>query len=448
MPRQGLALAVLLAASFTLAVDFSILNVALPVIGADVGARPRPPAVDRDHLRALRGRPHAAVRAHRRPVRAPAPVPGRDGAAGRRPSLAGGLASAPWLLLAARAGQGLATAAVIPAALSLLTTTFAEGPLRERALGLNGALMAAGFTTGAVLGRTADRRARAGAGRSSSTSPSPRSCSRRWLRGAPLVLVESRPHVRPRLDPLGAVLVTLALLALVFGLSEREWAPVAAAALLLGAFVAVEARVTEPLVPLAHPAPAQRRGRQRRPGLLAFATETGLVFLLTLYLQEILGYSPLATGAAFAMLGAGTVLGGLLGPRVIAAVGARRALAGAVPRPGRGDAPARWRSGPTAPGSRRCWWRCSPAASPTWSRATSPDPHRRLHGRRHLGPAGSRARARDRVDVDEPAGRHHARDPGRVRDRHRAGRTCSTGSRSRSPPSAPSASRPRSYSAL
>ena len=63
-----------------------------------------------------------------------------------------GWRATPWLLLAARAGQGLATAAVIPAALSLLTTTFAEGPLRERALGLNGALMAAGFTTGAVLG--------------------------------------------------------------------------------------------------------------------------------------------------------------------------------------------------------------------------------------------------------------------------------------------------------
>ena len=65
-------------------------------------------------------------------------------------------------------------------------------------------------------------------------------------------------------------------------------------------------------------------------GLLAFATETGLVFALTLYLQDVLDYSALATGAAFAVLGAGTVLGGMLGPRVIARIGARRALAGGL----------------------------------------------------------------------------------------------------------------------
>ena len=67
-------------------------------------------------------------------------------------SVAGGLADTPAVLIAARVAQGLATAAVAPAALALLTTSFPEGPLRERALGLNGALMAAGFTTGAILG--------------------------------------------------------------------------------------------------------------------------------------------------------------------------------------------------------------------------------------------------------------------------------------------------------
>ena len=56
------------------------------------------------------------------------------------------------MLIAARVAQGLATAAVTPAALSLLTTSFPEGPVRDKALGLNGALMAAGFTTGAILG--------------------------------------------------------------------------------------------------------------------------------------------------------------------------------------------------------------------------------------------------------------------------------------------------------
>ena len=61
-------------------------------------------------------------------------------------------------------------------------------------------------------------------------------------------------------------------------------------------------------------------------GVLAFATETSLVFLLTLYLQEVLGFSALAAGLSFAVLGLGTVLGGLLGPRVISALGSRKAI--------------------------------------------------------------------------------------------------------------------------
>jgi predicted MFS family arabinose efflux permease len=65
-------------------------------------------------------------------------------------------------------------------------------------------------------------------------------------------------------------------------------------------------------------------------GLIAFATETGLVFLLTLYLQRELGYSPLGAGLAFAVLGAGTVIGGVLAPRVIGATSARAAIAGGL----------------------------------------------------------------------------------------------------------------------
>ena len=328
MPRPRLALAVLLAASFTLAVDFSILNVALPVIGADVG-------LGLSHLQwiatsfalcaagftLLFGR-IADLFGRRRLFLAGMALLAAS-------SLVGGVADSPALLLAARAGQGLATAAVIPAALSLLTTAFAEGPLRERALGLNGALMAAGFTTGAVLGGLLTD-----------------ALSWRWaffvnvlvavavLALAPFVLPESRAAGRDaaggsrRVDIAGALLVTLALLALVYGIVEEPVALLAATALLV-AFVAVEARVAEPLVPL--------RVLRRRTvafgnlaGLLAFATETGLVFALTLYLQDVLGYSALATGAAFAVLGAGTVLGGMLGPRVIARVGARRAVAGGL----------------------------------------------------------------------------------------------------------------------
>src|SRR5690606_17281461 len=116
-------------------------------------------------------------------------------------------------MLAARAGQGIATAMVTPAALSLMTTMFPEGPARSRALGLNGALMAAGFTTGAVLGGVLTG-----------------TVSWRWaffvnvavaavvVVVAPFVLSDTRDGQRPRLDTAGAVTVTLALVALVLGI--------------------------------------------------------------------------------------------------------------------------------------------------------------------------------------------------------------------------------------
>jgi EmrB/QacA subfamily drug resistance transporter len=328
--RDRLALAVLLTASFTLAVDFSILNVALPAVGADVG-------FSLEHLQwiatsfalcaagftLLFGR-IADLFGRRRMFLGGIAVLGLA-------SLAGGLADTPWVLLAARVAQGLATAAVTPAALSLLTTSFPEGPLREKALGLNGALMAAGFTTGAILGGVLTDL-----------------LTWRWaffinvgvaavvLAVAPAVLAEGRPERRPKLDVPGALTVTLALLSVVYGLTragETSWGDAQAygsllvGAVLLVAFWFVEQRVAQPLVSL-H---VLRRGTVRwgnLAGLLAFATETSVVFLLTLYLQKVLGYSPLGAGLAFAVLGAGTVIGGIAGPRVIGAVGSRDALIG------------------------------------------------------------------------------------------------------------------------
>ena len=184
--------------------------------------------------------------------------------------------------------------------------------------------MAAGFTTGAILGGVLTDL-----------------LSWRWaffinvavaagvLRSlAPGLLSETRPARRPTLDVPGAMTVTSALLAVVYGLTQAgsgSWSDMQAyGSLLLGLRVAaglfwtIEKRVTQPLVPIWF---------MRRPairwanlaGLLAFATETSVVFLLTLYLQKVLGYSPLAAGLSFAVLGIGTVLGGVLGPRVIGA---------------------------------------------------------------------------------------------------------------------------------
>ncbi|SBU89265.1 drug resistance transporter, EmrB/QacA subfamily [Streptomyces sp. Ncost-T6T-1] len=326
--HQKLVLALLLGSQFMIAVDFSILNVALPVVGEGLGFSlaglqwiATSFALAAAGFTLLFGRVADLVGRKNLFVGGMA-VLGLS-------SVLGGLATSPEVLLTARVLQGLATAAVIPAGLALLTTAFKEGPLRERALGLNGALMSAGFTAGAILGGLLTDL-----------------LSWRWaffinvpvaalvVMLAPSVITDSRPEKRPKLDVPGAVAVTGGLLLLVLGLTragETGWArpatlaALAAGAVLLAAFVRIEQRAAAPLVPI--------RVLKRRSvvwgntaGLIAFATETSLVFLLTLYLQEVLGHSALATGLAFGVLGAGTVVGGVLGGRAVGRFGNRRAI--------------------------------------------------------------------------------------------------------------------------
>ncbi|WP_254874928.1 MULTISPECIES: MFS transporter [unclassified Streptomyces] len=326
--HQKLVLALLLGSQFMIAVDFSILNVALPVVGEGLGFSlaglqwiATSFALAAAGFTLLFGRVADLVGRKNLFVGGMA-VLGLS-------SVLGGLATSPEVLLTARVLQGLATAAVTPAGLALLTTAFKEGPLRERALGLNGALMSAGFTAGAILGGLLTDL-----------------LSWRWaffinvpvaalvVILAPSVITDSRPEERPKLDVPGAVAVTGGLLLLVLGLTragETGWtrpatlATLAAGAVLLVAFVRIEQRAAAPLVPI--------RVLKRRSvvwgntaGLIAFATETSLVFLLTLYLQEVLGHSALATGLAFGVLGAGTVVGGVLGGRAVGRFGNRRAI--------------------------------------------------------------------------------------------------------------------------
>ncbi|MFF0461819.1 MFS transporter [Streptomyces mexicanus] len=326
--RLKVVLAVLLVAQFMLAVDFSILNVALPEIGDSLGFSlanlqwiATAFALCAAGFTLFFGRIGDLVGRKRIFLAGLAVL----GAA----SLLGGLATSPTVLIVARVAQGLATAAVTPAGLSLLTTSFPEGPLREKALGLNGALMSAGFTTGAILGGILTDL-----------------LSWRWsffinvpvalavLLVAPAVIKESRPETRPRLDLPGALSVTLGLLGIVYGLTqagEHGWtygpalAALLAGAALLALFSFVERKVAEPLVPL--------RVLRRRTvawgniiGLLAFVTETSLVYLLTLYLQKTLGFSALTAGVSFGVLGLGTVAGGMLAPKVIARTSTLTAL--------------------------------------------------------------------------------------------------------------------------
>ncbi|WP_049562582.1 MFS transporter [Nonomuraea sp. SBT364] len=326
--RLKVTLAVLLVAQFMLAVDFSILNVALPRIGDGLGFS----LANLQWIATSFALPAAGFTL----------LFGRIGdLIGRRriflgsitllgvASLAGGLAPTAELLIAARVAQGLATAAATPAGLALLTTSFAEGPLRRKALALNGALMSAGFTTGAILGGVLTDL-----------------LSWRWaffinvpvalavVLIAPVVIQESRPAVRPKIDLPGAVSVTLGLLALVYGLTqagEHGWThPTTLAGLLSGAallvvFAVVERRAAQPLVPL-HVLKKRTVAWGNLLGLLAFVTETSLVYLLTLYMQKTLGFSALAAGIAFTVLGLGTVTGGLLASRAIARTSAPAVL--------------------------------------------------------------------------------------------------------------------------
>ncbi|MFD9735491.1 MFS transporter [Umezawaea sp. NPDC059074] len=327
--RQKTILVLLLGAQFMVSADFSILNVAIPVIGNSLGF-------------ALENFQWIAT-AFALASAGTTLVFGRVAdIAGRRKmlllgmgllvvaSLVGGLASTPTLLLAARVAQGLATGIVIPAGMSLLTTSFPEGPLRDRALGLNGALLSAGFTVGAVLGGVLTGVA-----------------SWRWaflinvpvglivLLLAPAVLTESKAAVRTKIDVPGAVAVSLGLVALVFGISTlgaRGWGDstgllsLAAAVVLFVAFVFIELRVESPLAPI-RILTRSTVSWGNLGGLVSFTMETSAIFLMTLYLQEVLGYSALSAGLAFAVMGVTSFIGGIVAPRVIGRFGSPAALA-------------------------------------------------------------------------------------------------------------------------
>lgn len=331
-PRDGLVLFVLCAAQFMVALDFSVLNVALPVLGADLGM----------NQSALQW----AVTAFALPSGGFLLLFGRAGDlfGRRRLFLAGlalfGLASLlatfawdPASFLAGRALQGVGAAAIVPTGMSLLTTTFPEGPQRDRALGISGTLLSLGFTVGMVLGGvltdTLGWRSTMGLLALFALSVLPL---------APGLLPESRTPDRPRLDVPGAVTVTGGLLALIYALStaaDRGFGgtdvivTLVAGVVLLAAFGYIESRAAAPLVSL----PMLRRSTVawgNLGGLVTFSMMSTVVFVLTLYLQEILGLSAFETGLVFGVQGVLSVLAGTYASRVIGRFGARRTLVGSL----------------------------------------------------------------------------------------------------------------------
>ncbi|MFE7541220.1 MFS transporter [Streptomyces platensis] len=326
--RAQLILLLLCGAQFIIALDFSILNVALPVLGRDLG-------MDQADLQ-------WAVTAFALPSGGFLLLCGRIADLfGRRrlfliglglftaASVLAALAWSPAVFLAGRALQGLGAAIIVPTGMSLLTTTFAEGPQRERALGISGTVLSTGFTIGMVLGGVMTD----GLGwRSTMGLLSVAGVAVLVL--APLLLTESRHPERPRIDVPGAVTVTGGLLSLIYALSTAAeqgfgrpdvLVTLLAGVGLLAAFVVVESRAAQPLVSL----PMLRRRTVawgNLAGLTTFAMMSTVIFLLTLYLQEVLRLSPFHTGLVFGVQGVVSAFAGLVAPKVIGRLGARRTL--------------------------------------------------------------------------------------------------------------------------
>jgi len=300
-PRRWIALALLSVTQFLVVLDASIMNIALPAIGRELGATTQTLSwVINAYVLAfggllLLGGRLADLLGRRRVLIAGLLV---FGAA----SLAGGLAGGTDQLIAARALQGLGAAALAPAALSLVTGLFAEGRERNRALGVWGAVAGSGGVAGVLLGGVL-------------TS----ALGWEWVLFvnvpvvvvaallAPRLLPESRrPSNGARLDVVGAVTVTAGTVAGVYALVQAPsagWSSVrtlgllAAAAALLAAFVVVERRVADPLLPLDVFRSASVRGANAAMIGLS-AAMFGLFFVLSLYLQQVLGYSAVRAGVS------------------------------------------------------------------------------------------------------------------------------------------------------
>lgn len=326
-PRAVLAAACV--AQFVFALDMAVMNVALPAIRTALGFAP----VDLSwvvHVYALAfggflllGGRACDLYGRRRMFVLGLTVFGLC-------SLAGGIAQAPWQLVAARAGQGLGAAAAAPASLALLTTTFTEGRARVRALGVWSAMNAAGGALGVLAGGVLTEYA-----------------GWRWVMLVNLpfvaltlalvpagVAAHARTGPRERMDVPGALLATAGFGLLVFGVVRTDavgWtapatlARLAAAALLLAAFAAVETRVRAPLVRL-----GLLRGRWVAGAnlivFLAAAGQFAAFYFVSLYMQQVLHMGAAETGLAFLPFSAGVVLGTLLATRVAGNRSPRAAL--------------------------------------------------------------------------------------------------------------------------
>jgi EmrB/QacA subfamily drug resistance transporter len=227
-------------------------------------------------------------------------------------SLAGGLAQSEAWLLIARAVQGMGAAIISPAALSILTTTFAEGGERNKALGVWGAVAGAGGAAGVLLGGILT----SGLGWEWVLFVNvPIGLAAAFM--APRILLES--HAREEgasFDLPGAITVTAGLSLLVYALvdtvnagwgSTATLAKLAGAAVLLVAFLLIERREAHPLMPFSIFRLRTLRG-SNVVGLLIGMSLFSMFFFISLYVQGVLGYTPIKAGLAYLPLAIGIIL--------------------------------------------------------------------------------------------------------------------------------------------
>ena len=238
-------------------------------------------------------------------------------------SALGGFSTSFTMLLFARVLQGSFGALLAPAALAMLTTTFTDPSERGRAFGIYGAIAGGGGAIGLLLGGVLTSYA-----------------SWRWtlfvnlaigavaIAGAAILLSNSRAANRPRLDLPGAITATAGLFALVYGFSHAEttsWgntytiASLVASAVLLTIFVAIERRVSQPLLPL-RIVVDRNRGGAFIAVFTSMAAQFGMFLFLTYYMQGTLHYSPVVTGVAYlpmivALIGSAQIATNVLLPR-------------------------------------------------------------------------------------------------------------------------------------
>jgi EmrB/QacA subfamily drug resistance transporter len=329
-PRaKNLALLLLAMTQFVIVIDASIVNVALPSIGA--------------HLHFARADLSWVVNAYTLTFGGFLLLGGRMAdLLGRRrmfmlglvlfslASFGGGIAQSEAWLIAARAIQGLGAALVSPAALSIITTTFAEGAERNRALGIWGAVAGAGGAAGVLLGGIL-------------TS----GLSWRWVLFvnvpigiaaavlAPRTLLESRADDGTKtFDLPGAVTVTAGLALLVYAVVDAVnsgWGStttllrLAGAAVLLVAFLAIELRQRNPLMPFSIFRLRTLRGANI-VGLLIGMSLFSMFFFISLYLQNVLHDSPIQAGISYLPLAVGIIVSAGVASQLVTRLGFKTPL--------------------------------------------------------------------------------------------------------------------------